>query len=150
MAKKYNYTKKTGRPTGYSNDIIDKTREYINKCVDEVIGLNKIRVHLPSIEGLAIYLKVNRDTIYEWRKVHEDFSDILDELLSRQAETLLNNGLSGDYNSTIAKLVLAKHNYVDRQEMTGKDGKDLIPEDREKANEAIEMFLNNNKTDATS
>jgi hypothetical protein len=44
-----------------------------------------------------------------------------------QEQRLLNKGLDSGYNSTIAKLVLSKHGYRDSQELTGKDGKDLLP-----------------------
>jgi hypothetical protein len=35
---------------------------------------------------------------------------------------LIAKGLSGDFNSAIAKLVLGKHGYHDRVESTGADG----------------------------
>jgi hypothetical protein len=134
------------RPTDYKGaETIKKVREYLNLCKDEYVGLGKIRVKLPSIEGLSVYLDVSRSTLYLWRENHQEFSDILEELLSRQAEVLLNNGLSGDYNSTIAKLVLGKHGYTDKTELTGKDGKDLIsPEAKEKGDQAIKFYLNGN------
>jgi len=144
MPKKYNYKMKTGRPEEYKGEAtIKKVNEYLDSCKDEYVGLAKIVVRLPSIEGLALYLDISRSTLYLWKENHSEFSDILDKLLSRQAEVLLNKGLSGDYNPTISKLVLAKHGYRDSQEITGKDGKDLIPEEAKlKANEAIITFLN--------
>ena len=66
------------------------------------------------LEGLSLFLKVNRDTLYTWAKEHPEFSDILDDLRNAQAEKLINNGLSGDYNPTIAKLILTKHGYHDK------------------------------------
>jgi hypothetical protein len=120
---------KTGRPTSYDEEILKKTREYIESCEDEEIqqlsGLSakgtelykqKLEVHLPTIEGLARYLGINKDTIYEWCKEHKDFSDDIDELRAKQAEELVNKGLSGDYNSTIAKLLLSKHGYKESTE----------------------------------
>ena len=42
---------------------------------------------------------------------------------------LLNSGLGGQYNATIAKLVLAaNHGMSDKQEISGADGKPLILE----------------------
>lgn len=78
---------------------------------------NRLKVKLPTIEGLAVYLGVHRDTIYEWSKLYPEFSDILEELRATQADRLMNNGLSGDYNSTIAKVLLTKHGYNDKQEL---------------------------------
>ncbi len=141
-------TKKTkhpgGRPSEYKGkDTINAVNKYLKSCKDELIGVGKIKVKLPSIEGLALFLKVSRDTLYEWEKNYQEFSDILEKVKQSQAERLLNNGLSGDYNSTISKLILTKHGYVDKQEITGKDGKDLIsPEAKEKADAAIKFYLN--------
>ena len=112
-----------GRPTDYSPEIITKAKDYLEGCVDEAYQLtktdgekstsyeNKIRVKLPTIEGLALYLKIHKDTVYEWEKMHEEFSDVIALLRSKQAEALINNGLSGDYNPTIAKVLLSKHGY---------------------------------------
>lgn len=127
-----------GRPTEYGQEILEKAQQYLDKCKDEevqqTIGLsakgtelykNKLKVQLPSIEGLARYLAVHRDTLYEWAKLHPEFSDILEAVRAEQAQRLINNGLSGDYNPTITKLMLTKHGYSDKSELTGKDGEPL-------------------------
>jgi len=133
--------KKGGRPTKYSKKILQKTQEYINSCEDQERQIvkqsnaekgyemydTKLVVKLPTIEGLAVHLRINRDTIYTWCQDHKEFSDIIEELKAKQADRLLNNGLSGDYNPTIAKVLLTKHGYIERKELTGKDGKDLMP-----------------------
>jgi hypothetical protein len=118
----------TGRPTDYSTKILEKAQEYLNLCVDEEFNWikstgdkstsyeHRIKVNLPSIEGLARYLGVARSTVYEWQKLYDDFSDILEEILAEQAQRLINNGLSGDYNPTISKLILTKHGYSDKSE----------------------------------
>jgi hypothetical protein len=130
-----------GRPTDYSKEILEKAQEYLDSCQDEEVQLvkleneekgytsyeNKLRVDLPSIEGLARHLEVSRSTPYEWAKQHPEFSDILKDIKLEQAKRLINNGLSGDYNSTITKLILTKHGYSDKTELMGKDGKDLFP-----------------------
>lgn len=117
-----------GRPTDYSPDMVIKTREYIASCQDKIEEYHKtrgdksdsydriVRVKLPTLEGLAVHLGINRDTIYAWRKVHQEFSDVIDELLAKQAQELINNGLSGDYNPTIAKVLLSKHGYTEKTE----------------------------------
>ena len=116
-----------GRPTDYNEKMLAKVKEYIALCEDKEVK-NKIKVKLPTVEGLASYINVNRDTIYEWCKVHKEFSDTIEGLREKQIDSLINNGLSGDYNSTIAKVLLAKHGYRDAQELTGAEGKSLIPE----------------------
>lgn len=116
---------KMGRPTKYNKKILALTREYIDSCEDETYQVpkfegdkgtsyeTKIRVRIPSIEGLAYTIKVDKGTIQEWRKIHPDFSRLIGELLSKQARALIDKGLSGEYNSTIAKVLLAKHSYRD-------------------------------------
>lgn len=96
------------RPTKYNEEILRKTVAYIASCEDDL--KNRI-VNLPSIEGLAYEIGISRSTIYEWQKENKEFSDILEDLLAKQARALLNNGLSGSYNSTIAKVILTKHGF---------------------------------------
>lgn len=129
-----------GRPTKYSEEIIKKTMGYIETCGDlfeikqkPVIkdGLLteedyvKESKKLPTIEGLANYLDINKDTLYEWCKIHKDFSDVIDNLQKMQADMLINNGLSGDYNPTIAKVLLTKHGYREGIDATTND-KDIV------------------------
>lgn len=127
---------KCGRPTEYSEEILLKSREYLESCVDEQKQLvkqsneekgyemyeNKLKVNLPTIEGLALYLKVSVKTLYNWEENHEEFLQVMGELRQKQASSLINNGLSGDYNPTIAKVLLTKHGYIDKQDVTS-DGK---------------------------
>lgn len=111
------------RPVEYNEEIVVKAQAYLDECVDEQYQLlktdgdkstsyeNKVRVKLPTIEGLALYLKIHKDTVYAWEKTYPTFSDVIGELRQRQAQALINNGLSGDYNPTIAKVLLSKHGY---------------------------------------
>lgn len=114
----------SGRPTTYSDEMLAKTSEYIDSCNDETSDKGKVTVNLPSIEGLAYFLKVNKDTLYEWCKVHPEYSDVIDDLRAKQARALLNNGLAGTYNPTIAKVLLTKHGYREGIDNTTND-KDL-------------------------
>jgi len=99
------------RPTTYSQEILDKAREYLGVygTLDEVI---------PSVEGLAVYLDIARSTIYDWESQEEkqEFSDIIEKLLAKQAKELANKGLEGKFNSTITKVILTKHGYSDKTE----------------------------------
>jgi hypothetical protein len=123
----------TGRPTKYNKKIIAKTLEYIDSCEDTEYDWTKsessgdkssseswehrIKVNLPTIEGLAIFLKVTRSSIYEWKEKYPEFSYTLELLMNKQQKVLLSKGLSGDYNSTIAKLILsANHGMKEKTE----------------------------------
>ncbi len=95
-----------GRPTIYNEEVILRVGAYLDECKEEP--------RLPSIEGLALFLGCNRKTIYEWEKLYPDLSNILEKVRLAQHEQLVNKGLSGKYNSTIAKLLLtSKHGYSD-------------------------------------
>lgn len=129
------------RPTDYNEQIPDRAREYIAFCKDTNRDVN-----LPTAEGLALYLGVVRRTIYYWAEEHEEFLHILDELNSEQAKRLINNGLSGKYNSNIAKLVLAKHGYKDQLGLSGEEQGEGIKIDVN-INEAIDKIYGKPKSD---
>jgi len=147
--------KEVGRPSEYTDDILIKAKEYIDSCTDEIDEYHKtrgdksdgyerlIRVKLPTIEGLAVHLGIGRTTLYEWKEKFPQFACIIEELQAIQADRLINNGMSGDYNPTIAKVLLSKHGYREGIEQTGLDGKDLIPDkqSKEKSDKALNEFL---------
>lgn len=105
-----------GRPTDYNEEILLKAQEYISSCEDTDIEGGKVNVKIPTRGGLARYLDVSRDTLYEWAKVHKEFSYIMETLGAEQEDRLINQGLSGRYNSTISKVLLTKHGYADKLE----------------------------------
>lgn len=119
---------KVGRPSEYCDEILDKAREYLDNLPEDEV------VH--SKEGLALYIGISRDTIYEWCKSRKEdgtlkypeFSYIVEQVFSKQGKTLVNKGLENKFNSSITKVMLTKHEYREGIEQTGKDGKDLIPE----------------------
>lgn len=98
-----------GRPSKYSAAIQKKADAYVTQLPNEQV------VH--TVEGLADHLDVHRDTLYAWRDQHPDFSDTLDRVLKKQAIALINNGLVGEFNSAIAKLMLANHGYREKSEV---------------------------------
>lgn len=78
---------------------------------------------IPTVAGLACYLGVSRSSVNKWAsedKSEGGFSDIVEGILSMQEFKLVNGGLKGDYNPTIAKLLLTKHGYSDRAEIDNK------------------------------
>jgi len=102
----------TGRPTKLTPELIEQARKHLESFDVSVFTL------LPTIEGLALELKINRDTIYQWEKENEAFSDIVNELRALQANKLIQNALNNRYNSSIAKLILSgKHGYVEKTEI---------------------------------
>lgn len=108
------------RPSEYTPELIEKARKYIGGEW-EVVG-----DAIPSIAGLAVYLKKSRDTLHTWAKEagKEQFSDMLAEMLAKQENILISKGLTNEHNPTITKLVLSKHGYSDKveQDHTSSDG----------------------------
>ena len=118
----------SGRLTKYNETVIaKKVDEYLSSSFDSYDDKDKQTVKLPTISGLALYIGVCEDTMYEWAKHHPTFSESLKVIKGRQKNRLLNKGLSGDYNSTIAKLILSSNHGMSDKSQTDitSDGKAL-------------------------
>lgn len=102
-----------GRPTDYTEERLAAAERYVNggwkECGDRV----------PTVVGLAAEIGVARSTCYEWAKDKEkaEFSDILMRVEEIQERSLVNGGLSNDFNPAITKMMLTKHGYSDKQEI---------------------------------
>lgn len=121
-----------GRPSKYDPSFIAEADKYIKESQDEevqeLVGLSakgtelykkKLKVNIPTIESFAVRLGVNKTTLYEWAKDNEEFSNALSRIKTEQQKRLMNSGLSGDYNPTIAKLVLsANHDMREKSDVT--------------------------------
>lgn len=91
-----------GRPTKY-------LPETIFPLIDEYLeGCSKEQTELPTVEGLAHKLGVNRDTIFEWDKKYPEFSDYLKRLADKQKNQLINDGMYGgkEVNASMAIFLL--------------------------------------------
>lgn len=108
-----------GRPTVYGPEVLKKARGYLTSFKD-------MGDPVPSIAGLACVLGVVRETCHAWAKDpnKEEFSNILKELSQRQERELLSNGLAGNFNASITKMMMTKHGYSDKveQDHTSSDG----------------------------
>ena len=110
------------RPTKYTDDLLDMAYEYLDNWKFNKEGEE---IALPSHVGLAMHLNVSRSTMYSWAEEEDkqEFSDILENILEKQQSELINKGLMGVFNPTIAKLVLGKHGFNDNQKLMTDDGK---------------------------
>jgi len=114
-----------GRPTLYGPVLLQRAREYLqDPLVDEDGNFGWEVVH--TLEGLAHRLGITTTTVQDWASQPEkpEFSVLVDQIRELQRRELLNNSLRGGFNPAIAKLMLAKHGYIDRTEtdMTSSDG----------------------------
>ena len=121
--------KKMGRPTDYKEEFIEKVDEYLEDNQDSYDSFVKqtngekgyeifdrgLKVKLPTIEGFALFIGVSKRVLYEWEQKHDDFMHALDKIRTEQQQRLINSGLSKEYSSTIAKLILSSnHNMVEK------------------------------------
>lgn len=95
---------KIGRPTEFNENTVKMVEKYIKDDFkkDEIV---------PTITGLAIYLGITRQTIYDWSSKNEEFSDIMGILMTTQEKRLLSGSLTNKLNTKIATLMLVKHGY---------------------------------------
>lgn len=101
-----------GRPTDYDQSVLDIAEDYIKNHKDTYGDI------IPSVAGLACAIGVAKSTVYLWRDLHPEFSDSLNRLLTDQERQSVNGGISGLFNPTITKLVLANHGYSDSATVT--------------------------------
>ena len=101
---------KGGRPTKLTDELLEKAEEYVYdfRANEDVV---------PSVAGLACYLEISRSSLYNYKDENARFLDIVERVELLQEKMLVNGGLMGDFNPTIAKLMMTKHGYSDKQEV---------------------------------
>lgn len=112
-----------GRPTKYNDLTVSKSWDYIESCGRE-------STELPTIEGLANYLDITKETVYEWAKKYDDFSYALKKIHDKQKTQLINDGMYGgkEVNAAMAIFLLkANHGMIEtsRVEHTGENGEPI-------------------------
>jgi hypothetical protein len=110
------------RPTDYKPEIVAQARFYLENLPEDE--------PMHSVEGLSDFLQIARSTIYKWKDEEgkEEFSDIYEQILTKQGKQLLGKGITGEFNPTITKVMLTKHGYRDAidTDVTTK-GKEINP-----------------------
>lgn len=137
-----------GRPTKYTTDedMVAKVEEYLEGCVDVERELDKgyaIKVNLPKRVGLANFLNVQEETLVNWGEEHPQFLSALKKLDHLQQERLIDSGLSGDYNPTIAKLILsANHGMAEKTQQDITSGGEKLDSVDKETKHKIDTILN--------
>ena len=112
-----------GRPTKYTPQAIEEINQYLIEATPQ-------NMKIPTIEGIALRLGISRDTLYEWAKVHPEFSDTIGRMKMMQKEALIETGIFGgkEINPTIIALLLkVNHDMIEttRTELGGVNGQPI-------------------------
>ena len=109
-----------GRPSSYDPVFVDKVDEYLATTGKEAC-------ELPTLQGFALYINVSLDALEDWRKIHTEFSGALKNLMNRQAQQLINDGIYGgkEVNATIVKLLLQNNHGMKERTDTTTNDKDM-------------------------
>lgn len=136
-----------GRPVKYDPKYVQEVDKYLAKCSSN-------KKLLPTLEGFSLSINVDHDTIVNWANkkakivdatgnvikdkkgndriglVRPDFFGAIKRIKQVQKDKLITDGLYGgkEVNSTMAIFLLkVNHGMIEtsRQELTGKNGKEL-------------------------
>lgn len=132
-------TKEMGAPTKYTEDHIEEIERYLEACRDEDLQIvkqrneekgyesydNRLVVKLPTVEGFARHIGVNKTSLYEWAKLYPNFSNALERIVDEQKERLINCGLAGTYQPVIVKLMLSSNHGMREKSDVTTDGEKL-------------------------
>jgi hypothetical protein len=143
----------------YKAEYVLKVDEYLETRQDEEVQVvkqvnsekgyemfdNKLKVRLPTIEGFARYIDVSKKSLYNWEKVYSELLHALDRIRTEQHDRLINQGLSGEYNSTIAKLILSSNHGMAEKTETALTFED--EESKNKADKLVKDYLGDTGTD---
>lgn len=106
-----------GRPTKYKEEYCESIIKYFDippqqtvykktyyadgtlKSEDPIV----LPVQFPTLQGFAHDIGVNVDTMIEWCKVHEKFSEAYTHAKALQERTWLTNAMGGLYNAQFAQ-----------------------------------------------
>lgn len=121
-----------GRPTKLSPEIIAEAQAFVDGASESALSPGTIMLQiaadknagaddkpqhtLPTVERLALHLKISRSTLDEWVKLNEDFAYIVDRLRLKKSDQLQQGGITGAYNPSVTKLLLGPEGYADRSQ----------------------------------
>lgn len=103
------------RPTKLTNELVEKAARYVEET--KMGGLDF--GDLPTEVGLCLYIGIARSTLHAWSKLDtplgREFSSTLETISQTQQYQLVGKALKGEYNPTIAKMLLnVNHGMVEK------------------------------------
>lgn len=124
-----------GRPTKYNEDMLAKTKAYYlsyKEAEPFINGDNKLPnpkfKYPPYIEELSLELDVDEDTIGSWGKKFPEFLGTIKRIKTLQKLRLLHSSMAKSSTTGSIFQLKVNHNMIEtnRQELTGKDGEQLV------------------------
>jgi hypothetical protein len=110
----------------------------------------KFEVRLPTIEGYADFLKVSNKTLYNWAEDIPEFARVLEKINNEQKKRLLDMGLAGYYNPTIAKLILSSNHGMRENIDATSGGKPINAFNDEQIDRIAERIAGRKESDGTA
>lgn len=108
--KWYNADMPAGAPSKITPELLAKAKAFVEGGWQSVKN-GSFQPSIPTIEALALELGLYRSYLY----AVPELSDMLEQIQAQQSMMVLNKGLTGEFNSNIAKLLLSsKHGYVEK------------------------------------
>ncbi len=102
-----------GRPPIYKDDI------HPNMVRDYLVWVDQDDKRVISVAGLACYIGINIDTVYDWANKHSLFSDATKLFKAITHQSRIQEGFNGNHNASLVKLDLqTNHGYTDRHDVT--------------------------------
>jgi hypothetical protein len=125
-----------GRPpkltTEERREVYEELEKYIKETDDPTVP------EFISTNWVALGYDIIYQNLYDWK----EFSGLIKRLVRKQEAYLIREGTQNKINTTMAifRLKQPQHGYRDRQELTGADGKDLVPEVNMTAGQAEQLL----------
>lgn len=157
--------KKIGRPSGYypeiCQELIDffsvqpfRTKKVITTGKNDYYKEEEVEIAnpLPHLVTFARKIGVSYYTIWNWGKIHPEFSDALKEVEKMNERMLMDNALKGLYNSTFSIFTAKnKFGWRDEQYIKGEGFNQIfnivIPKDYKPSNPNNRILNNLEKSD---
>ena len=102
----------TGRPPKWNRRMLGIVRKYAENS-------NEFGDKVPTVAGLAIQLGVSKFTLFHWAEHTTELKQLLERLNTAQENILIQLAGTKQYSDAIAKLLLARHGYVEEQRTLG-------------------------------
>lgn len=101
-------------PYKYNEETIPLATEYLNSCGNE-------NMELPTVEGLALKLGIDDDTLVRWAEKYDEFREIYKKLKMLQKVQLINGGMYGgkEVNASMFIFLLkVNHNMIETSKLS--------------------------------